>query len=333
MANEKQPITFLHLAELVLSNENSPLTVDEIWIVAEKSGLLPRLQTTGKTPIATLGARLYMSAKAPESKFVKIGDRPARFALKSSPVLANLSTEELEKHFPEISPTTTTWLSYHERELHPLLVWFAKTHFEVDCKTIYHEKSVKRAPKHNQWLHPDIAGFALMSKHWDDKVVALGQRNGCKHARFFSFEIKSSLDFSTLREFFFQAVSNSSWANQGYLAVAQIDEDPDFRDELTRLSESFGIGVIRLDTGQPLDSEVLLPACEKPDVDWETVNRIAKDNADFREYISSVTKSIEINQIVINAFDAIYTDEKIFEYVKSKLARPPTLSTTTNHSS
>jgi hypothetical protein len=206
-------------------------------------------------------------------------------------------------------------------------VWFAKNHFEVDCKTIYHERSIKKAPKHNQWLHPDIADFALTSKHWHDKVVALGQKNGCKNARLFSFEIKSSLDFSTLREYFFQAVSNSSWANQGYLAVAQIDEDLDFRDELTRLSESFGIGVIHLDTGVPFDSEVLLPARENPDVDWETVNRIANDNDDFRDYISSVTKSIEINQPVINAFDGILTEEKILEYVKTKLAQPSMLST------
>lgn len=44
----------------------------------------------------------------------------------------------------------------------------------------------------------------------------------------------------------FQAVSNSSWANEGYLVVLQ-EIDSEVLSELRRLNQSFGIGVIKLE--------------------------------------------------------------------------------------
>ena len=49
------------------------------------------------------------------------------------------------------------------------------------------------------------------------------------------------------REFFFQAVSNSSWANEGYLVAAEIIQDDELLSELECLSIAFGIGIIQLD--------------------------------------------------------------------------------------
>lgn len=42
----------------------------------------------------------------------------------------------------------------------------------------------------------------------------------------------------------FQALSNSSWANYGYLVVFDINED--VMEEMERLNRSFGIGIIKL---------------------------------------------------------------------------------------
>ena len=52
--------------------EKKPLTVDEIWAVAEQTGLVPQLQTSGKTPTATLGARLYTDANSPDGLFRRL---------------------------------------------------------------------------------------------------------------------------------------------------------------------------------------------------------------------------------------------------------------------
>jgi hypothetical protein len=324
MATVQNSISFLELAQQVLAKEQKPLTIDEIWDVAEKAGLVAQLDSTGKTPKRTLGARLYTDAKDSSGMFQKVGAGPARFTLRT--LAAGLSKEQLEQQVPEIAPTMAKSVPYSERDLHPLMVWFAKTEFEADCKTIYHEKGLKRGPKHNQWLYPDVAGFALSSKNWNQEVVNLAQQSGYRSARLFSFELKIFLsDFYTLREYFFQAVSNSSWANEGYLAAAEIGEAPDFLKELTRLSQSFGIGVIHLDTAEPLNSEVILPARGKSVIDWETVSRISEDNEDFRGFVASVANSIKVNQIVTSNFDAKKDDKQITEYVKEKLAAQPAM--------
>ena len=49
------------------------------------------------------------------------------------------------------------------------------------------------------------------------------------------------------RESFFQAVSYSSWANEGYLVAAEIIQDDELLSELECLSIAFGIGIIQLD--------------------------------------------------------------------------------------
>lgn len=306
-------ISFLDLANVVLAKENKPLSVDEIWAVAEKDGLVARLETVGKTPKATLGARLYTEVKRSNSSFGKVGARPARFILKTT--LEKISKETLDQ-ISETPPSSTNVFSYAERELHPLLVRFAKDSFGADCKTIYHEKSVKKGLKHNQWLHPDIAGFALNSQDWKREVVDLAQSSGAETARLYSFELKIEINFQSLREFFFQAVSNSSWGHEGYLVASEINQDPKFLDELTRLSQSFGIGVIRLDVKEPENSEIILPARKRIEVDWETINRIAEDNPDFKDFVASVANSIKVNKIVAKEFDSVFTDKELLEHVK-----------------
>jgi len=210
---------------------------------------------------------------------------------------------------------------YPERALHPLLVWFAGTTLGVHCRTIFHEKSLKKGEKQNQWIHPDVVGFSLTTQGWTNEVVELFQNSGALAARLFSFEVKFSLDFPTLREYFFQAVSNSSWAHEGYLAAVKIDDDPDFRAELTRLSQSFGIGVIQLDTSVPVNSTVLLAAREKSEIDWNTVDRIAALNPDFKEFVNSAAKSVKINQPAVNAFDKLLSDAELNVHLTKMLGK------------
>lgn len=58
--------------------------------------------------------------------------------------------------------------------------------------------------------------------------------------------------------------------------------------ELRLLSASYGIGLIRLDPQDPSESEILLPARERPNIDWDACNRLAQENTDFRDFISWV---------------------------------------------
>ena len=58
--------------------------------------------------------------------------------------------------------------------------------------------------------------------------------------------MKLLLNRSNVRESFFQAVSNSSWANFGYLVAAEV-VGADTLKELRMLYAAHGIGLIQLD--------------------------------------------------------------------------------------
>jgi len=54
------------------------------------------------------------------------------------------------------------------------------------------------------------------------------------------------------------------------------------------LFAAHGIGVIELNAGNTGDSQVLIPARERSDIDWDMVNRLTEENTDFEDYIRRV---------------------------------------------
>lgn len=287
--------TFPKLIEEVLRKEKMPLSAKEIWDYAEKSGLNKKLKINkGKTPWNTIARSLYVDIRDNEkSIYYQPTKRPAKFALKefenrvSAEILSqeaqeepqqNLTEEEIEKKF-------------HERDLHPLLVAYANrdTHFGAYLKTIYHENSFKRSKGQNEWLHPDLVGVYFPFTDYSKSTLDLQKSMVSTSTKIFSFEMKIELNFGNLREYYFQAVSNSSWANEGYLVVLKLkDDDPKLIDEFRRLNNAFGIGLIKLNIENIDDSGILFPSRINPELDWETVNRMADDNPSFKEFLDDV---------------------------------------------
>ena len=56
-------------------------------------------------------------------------------------------------------------------------------------------------------------------------------------------------------------------------------------DELRILSGLHGIGIIRFDAVNPSESQIVIPARERAEIDWGTANRLVSQNPDFKEYI------------------------------------------------
>ena len=75
-------MTFHGLAEAILKESDIPLSSGDIWDIAVKKGYDKTLGTKGKTPSATLGARLYVLSEDTKSIFLSVGNRPKRFYLK-----------------------------------------------------------------------------------------------------------------------------------------------------------------------------------------------------------------------------------------------------------
>ena len=306
-------LTFLDLAKKVLTEERRPLSPSEIWKTAMARGHTSMLDSQGKTPAATLYSSIFTDARDnPETLFIKIGARPARYFLKS--LAESTKPSELEKA-ASAEASVPEVFEFDESELHPFLAYFCRLHFKAYTKTIRHSTSKKR--EFGAWVHPDMVGVYYPVEDWTAEVLDLSAATGNITVKLYSFEIKKQLSFSNLREAFFQAVSNSSWAHEGYLVAADITTDEDFLTELRRLCASFGIGLIQLAIEDPDSSEVLIPARERESLDWDTLNKLTM-NKDFQELVTRVKNDLQTKEIIREKYDKILPREELLRAIQKK---------------
>ncbi len=175
-----------------------------------------------------------------------------------------------------------------EHALYPLLSQYLWEEFGVYSKRVDEKRSSnKRGPNGNRWLYPDVVGMEDLGADWHQEVRDCVNQYSDKRTKLWSFEVKLLINRSNVRECFFQAVSNSSWANFGYLVAAEVGGQ-DTLKELRMLFAAHGIGFIKLDVDNPADSQVLIPARERDEIDWDMANRLATENRDFLDYVKLV---------------------------------------------
>ncbi|MBR2252258.1 MAG: hypothetical protein IJ881_07660, partial [Neisseriaceae bacterium] len=210
----------LIVAKEILQRVNQPLNPTQFYHWAVELGLADKLTYSGKTPNATFGAYIYMDLKNnPNTIFEIVQTKPKLLIkLKEQDIQINNNIELEPSKQKEKS-------SYHERDLHPLLVnfVFSNENFYARSKTIFHEESKKSKSGTDKWLYPDIVGVNFEYDDFDNAVSQFVSRYDKLPIKIYSFELKKELTVANFRECYFQAVSNSSWANEGYLVAAQID--------------------------------------------------------------------------------------------------------------
>jgi len=311
-------ITFKKFAELVLEDAKKPLSPLEIWEKGKDIQLSERLGTSGKTPWQSIGAQLYVDIRDnPQTVFYQYSSRPMKFYL--SKFKEDFKPEEAPIEEPSEEDTSRT--KYCERDLHSLLVKFVDSSldFNAHVKTIYHEIAKRDQKGLNKWIYPDLVGVHLPFNDFDISTLQFQKELYWTAVRFFSFEMKKELDIGTLRKCYFQAVSNSSWANEGYLVALKIkDEDGSLMSELRRMNNAFGIGIIKLNAENINESEILIPA-KKKELDWDTIEILLKKNNDFKKFLEIVKGDITLGRVANkNNYDEVMNDEDFEEYVKSK---------------
>jgi len=187
-------------------------------------------------------------------------------------------------------PTVET-VSFTEHSLYPILIDYLSQEEGLLCRRIDEKRSSNnKGLGGNHWLYPDIVALEPLDKEWDDVVQNCVRHSEGRLTRLWSFEVKKQLNRSNVRECFFQAVSNSSWAHFGYLVATEINEDKQrsVERELQMLCALHGIGVILLDPHDFSNSQTLIPARERTSVDWQSVNRLVEENRDFKDFIELV---------------------------------------------
>ena len=228
-------------------------------LAAEISRLIPQLERYPKVKI--------------------IESRPRRYYFTES-----TDSDEIDRaESSEASPVSKE----KEHDLYPVLSEFLLSD-KIYSKRIdeTHSRNV-RGSGGNKWLYPDLVGVEYLSLNWDREIKDCVGKYADKQTKLWSFEVKRKIRGRDVREAFFQAVSNSSWANFGYLVASEI-EGSHTLPELRMLANLHGIGFIRLEAEAPVESQIMIPAKERSEIDWDTANRLTKANDDFKKYIELI---------------------------------------------
>jgi hypothetical protein len=213
--------------------------------------------------------------------------------------------------------------TYHERDLHILLTSYLNS-LDIYAKTVFHEQSTFSKDSNQVWTHPDVVGirFLNLSSKAGQTFLKSIDRNAT--FKLSSYEIKKEINSDTeLKKAFFQAVSNSSWANYGYLVAFEFGDS--LLDEMERLNQAFGIGLLKL-SANPYESKVLFQPKQKP-LDFKTIDKLCNINGDFNRFIEQTEKLMNADDKYTKAMekeleafcDGYFRDEAEMEaYLKAK---------------
>ncbi|MGL2696116.1 HrgA protein [Helicobacter pylori] len=264
-----------------------PIKVTEVYDKAkelfEKGEITNMFDYGGNTPHQSVSSLIYIALnKGEELPFFKVQEKPVLIALKGAAKEPVLNTEKISAPSAKIA---------HERDLHPFLTYMAFHNENLKCytKTIFHEESLKSPKGMDRWLYPDMVGVRFLHAELsNENLIAFSKKFDTLPVKLMSFELKKEISVHNCRECYFQAISNSSWANEGYLVGHHIDtHNPQLMDLLKRLHASFGIGVIDLRTDED-KSAILLNAKYKEKIDYTVALELSEKNEKFRGFLKSV---------------------------------------------
>ncbi|GAA7446273.1 COG2958 family protein [Helicobacter pylori] len=269
---------------LEITGPISPTKVyDKAKELFEKGEITNMFDYGGNTPDRSVSAFIYTALNnGEELPFLKAQEKPVLIALKGAAKEPVLSTEKISASSVKIA---------HERDLHPFLTYMAFHNENLKCytKTIFHEESLKSPKGMDRWLYPDMVGVRFLHAELsNENLIAFSKKFDTLPIKLVSFELKKEISVNNCRECYFQAISNSSWANEGYLVGRHIDtHNPQLMDLLKRLHASFGIGVIDLRTDED-KSAILLNAKYKEKIDYTVALELSDKNPKFSGFLKSV---------------------------------------------
>lgn len=192
----------------------------------------------------------------------------------------------------------------NEKSLYPLLSQFLFSELAIYSKRIEESRSSNTyGSGGNKWLYPDLVGVENLSRSWHSEIKQCVQQYADKLTKLWSFEVKLLVNRANIREAFFQTVSNSSWANFAYLVASEIQGD-DTLKELRILSSLHGVGFIKLEAGNPAESQIIIPAKERQQLDWDTANRLTEQSKDFKETLQIIRQFYQTGDIRPSFWDA-----------------------------
>jgi hypothetical protein len=278
-----------------------------------------------KTPGSTISAVLGEFIRKGDTRVKRIKQQGGTYSYYLTKNEQNIAIDvlsgetETQTILPKKPIKTKT---YEERDLHKLLSSYLKN-TDTYSKTIFHEQS--NGKDNNQiWTHPDMVGIKFLNLQTKASQNFLKSINRVDTFKISSYELKKEINSdSELKKAFFQAVSNSSWANYGYLVAFEYSDS--LSEEMARLNQSFGIGIIELNAN-PYQSKILIPAIYR-DLDFKTIDKLCKMNSEFNKFIEQTEKLMTASEKYVSGAEKeldefcdeyFNSDTEIEEYCKAK---------------
>ncbi len=303
------------IIQSVLEVIKEPIKVTEIYHKAqelfEKGEIESMFDYGGNTPDQSVSASIYTALnKGEDLPFLKAREKPVLIALKDAAKEPVLNAQKSS------IPSAPGAKIAHERNLHPFLTYMACRNENLKCytKTIFHEGSLKSPKGMDRWLYPDMVGVRFLHAELsNENLIAFSKKFDTLPVKLVSFELKKEISVNNCREYYFQAISNSSWANEGYLVGHHIaTHNLKLMDLLKRLHASFGIGVIDLRTDED-KSTILLNAKYKEKIDYTVALELSEKNEEFSGFLKSVVDYDPKNQNRYkDEFDEIKKKEELY---------------------
>ena len=301
-------MTYYDAAKKVLEQSDVPMKVDEIWEKACELGYDKEIKETGKkknsdyqmskTPTYSLSSSIYTDIKYnPDTTiFVKVGK--GKFFLKdkinnsNQNLINEINNLSEEEDVEEVTENTVTNKKILEEDLHIPLTKYLYS-MKIYSKTINANATDINLKGKMKWGTPDIV--AVTFKDYINKsVLELFNHINLPTTEIYAYELKLKLTLGSLTEYYFQALSNSGWANEAWLVAMNIDENnyDELMEEMKRLNQSFGVGVIKLNYYNPEDSEILFSAQKRNNLDIDTMHKLC-NNKQFELFIKDVNRLLK----------------------------------------
>lgn len=279
-----------------------------------------------KTPALSVSGVLTEFIQKGDSRLKRIKNSGGTYAYYLTKFEQNIEVDakinETEKKLDKSAKSLKN-KKYEERDLHKLLSSYLKN-TGIYSKTIFHEQSKNGKDNNQIWTHPDMVAINFLNLQSKISQSFLKSINQVDTFKLGSYELKKEINTDAeLKKAFFQAVSNSSWANYGYLVAFEFSDS--LVSEMERLNQSFGIGIIELKSN-PYQSKILFPSKYR-DLDFKTIDKLCKNNNEFEIFIKQIDKLLnahtdyydstrkELEEICDPYFE---NDTEIEQYCKEK---------------
>ncbi len=275
-----------------------------------------------KTPALTISGQLTSFIQKGDNRVKRIKNSKGSYSYYLAKNESNINFENNTTQ-TEIKKNTSKEKTFGERDLHKLLSSYLKN-TGIYSKTIFHEHSKNSKDSHQKWIHPDMVGIKFLHLKTKTSQTFLKSVNRADTFKITSYELKKEINTDyELKKSFFQTVSNSSWANYGYLVAFEISDSLD--EEMERLNQSFGIGIIELKPN-PYESKILYQSKYK-ELDFKTLDKLCKINKDFEMFIEQTEKLLTASERYVPSTekeldefcdDYFENDTEIENYCKDK---------------